>query len=200
MAFWNAPNAVEDHAKRACEAVLESKRATLRLYASGVWKGLPPLTTRFGIHRASVMVGHFGAVRRMSYTALGDGVNLAARLEPLCKQYGVTVLASETIVKDAAPDFVFRRIDRVAVKGKTQGIDVYELLGKRGEEIRGLDRFERYEEGFTRYLARDFDGVIRLLEGQLDDAPSRVLSERCRELRGEAPPADWNGVHVASTK
>src|SRR5215472_1511829 len=101
MAFWNAPTERGDHTERACSAVLACLRHTGELYASAPWKGLPPLFTRFGLHRATVMVGHFGAPERLSYTALGDGVNLASRLEGLCKQYGVYVLASETIVEQA---------------------------------------------------------------------------------------------------
>jgi adenylate cyclase len=132
MALWNAPSPVSSHGKAACRAALACMEATCALYASKAWAGLPPLTTRFGLHRARVMVGHFGAPTRISYTALGDGVNVAARLEPLCKQYGVTTLVSESIVEDAKDAFVFRRIDRVAVKGKSRGLDVYELLGAVG--------------------------------------------------------------------
>ncbi len=152
MAFWNAPQPTPEHPKRACKAVLACKESLARLYASPAWKGLPSLVTRFGVHEAEVMVGHFGAPTRLSYTALGDGVNLAARLEPLCKQYGVTVLVSETIAKGAGTDFAFRRIDRVAVKGKARGIDVYELLGKAGEAVTGLAEARRYEEAFDAYL------------------------------------------------
>lgn len=200
MAFWNAPAKVEHDAERACEAVLACQRATAELFASPYWNGLPPVVTRFGLHRAEVMVGHFGAPTRLSYTALGDGVNLAARLEPLCKQYGVTVLASETIVSEAAPSFVFRRVDRVAVKGKARGVDVHELLGKRGDVIANLSEAERYEEAFEAYLGRDFGRAEALLKTQLHDPPSAVLSERCRLLDGAPPPADWTGVHIAKTK
>ena len=175
--------------------------AARRLYASEAWSGLPALVTRFGLHRASVMVGHFGAPTRLSYTALGDGVNLAARLEPLCKQYGVIALASDAIVAEARDEFLFRRIDRVAVKGKTQGIDVYELLGKKGEAIPNLERARRYEEAFDAYLARDFARAEGILAAQAEaDPPSAVLLERCRVMRDAPPPAGWEGIHVASSK
>jgi adenylate cyclase len=173
--------------------------ATRALYASKAWAGLPPLTTRFGLHHARVMVGHFGAPTRISYTALGDGVNVAARLEPLCKQYGVTTLVSESIVEEAKDDFVFRRIDRVAVKGKSRGLDVYELLGPAGT-TKG-PRFERYEEAFDAYLAREFARAATILEPlRSEDPPSAVLHARCKEL-GTRPPAEgWTGVHVAASK
>ena len=140
MAFWNAPRRVPDHALRACRAVLACMKTTRALYASPAWEGLPPLFTRYGVHTARVLVGHFGAPERFSYTALGDGVNLAARLEPLCKQYGVAALVSEAVVAAVARDLgqggagggmAFRRIDKVAVKGKQQAVRGLRAAGRR---------------------------------------------------------------------
>ncbi|HEX3854047.1 MAG TPA: adenylate/guanylate cyclase domain-containing protein [Polyangiaceae bacterium] len=201
MAFWNAPLDVERHAERACEAVVACKEATAALYGSAAWQGLPPLVTRFGLHTADVMVGHFGARSRFNYTALGDGVNLAARLEPLCKQYGVTALVSGVIALAARDKFVFRRVDRVAVKGKAEAIDVYELLGRSGVELPNLAHAQRYEAAFAAYLARDFAGAAALLtDSKNNDPPSAVLHARCQELRATPPPPDWGGVHVAASK
>ena len=203
MALWNAPTPVPDHARHACRAVLACMAAAEKLYASSAWEGLSPMVTRFGLHKARVMVGHFGAPTRLGYTALGDGVNLAARLEPLCKQYGVVVLVSESIVADAKDEFVFRRVDRVAVKGKTTGIDVYELLGCKHDGIpeERLQRGRRHEEAFEAYLVRDFERAAALLEEQVSvDPPSAVLHARCLALAATPPPADWAGVHVASSK
>ncbi len=204
MALWNAPTPVPGHARRACRAVLACMAAADELYASSAWTGLPPMVTRFGLHKGRVLVGHFGAPTRLGYTALGDGVNLAARLEPLCKQYGVVVLVSESIVAEAKDDFVFRRVDRVAVKGKSTGIDVYELLGAKGDVIpkERLDRARRHEDAFDAYLVRDFERAAALLEEQVAvDPPSAILHARCRELAASPPPPDdWTGVHVASSK
>ena len=201
MAFWNAPAPVPHHSAHMCRAVLDGMDAARRLYASPRWAGLPSLVTRFGLHRSRALVGNFGAPGRLSYTALGDGVNLAARLEPLCKQYGVVTLASETVVADVGEAFVFRRVDRVAVKGKTTGIEVFELLGAAGDDIPRLDQARRYERAFDAYLARDFRGAMGLLVDQRDaDPPSAVLYERCERYCESPPPADWDGVHVASSK
>jgi adenylate cyclase len=194
MAFWNAPRSAQDHAVRACRAALACLRATRELYASPAWDGLPPLVTRFGLHTARVMVGHFGAPERLAYTALGDGVNLAARLEGLCKQYGVVVLASETIVKAAGGGFHVRRIDRVAVKGKREAVDVYELMEAPS------DAAHTYEEAFGAYLARDFERARGLLLAQPDDPPSRVLAARCDAFAADPPPPDWDGTHHATSK
>jgi adenylate cyclase len=175
---------------------LEAER---RLFASPEWEGRPPLHTRFGIHRDRVMVGHFGAPDRMSFTALGDGVNLASRLEGLNKQYGTTVLVSEAVQEDAKEDFAFRLVDVVAVKGRTRGVRVYELLGRLDAAAdRGRER--AYERALERYWARDFSGALAILEPQLADPPSHVLAERARALAANPPPAEWDGVYVARAK
>ena len=200
MAFWNAPTPCLDHARRACLAALACMRATRELYASPAWAGLPPLFTRFGLHRANVMVGHFGAPERLSYTALGDGVNLASRLEGLCKQYGVAALASEAIVGQVGEEFAFRFIDKVAVKGKTEAVRVYELLGLRVDCADELARAQTYEQALEAYFARDFSRALSLLGASGDDAASRVLADRCRAMLAHPPPPDWNGVYVATAK
>jgi adenylate cyclase len=202
MAIWNAPHPVRDHARKACEAALACVDATRTLFASHVWEGMPPLMTRFGLHHDAVMVGHFGAPDRMSFTAIGDGVNLASRLEGLNKVYGTAILASEAIYEEARSAFVFRHVDRVAVKGRSKGVEVYELIGRIGAPDRDarIANARTYERALSAYLARDFGGALTLLEAQLDDPPSGVLAERCRRLLERPPPADWNGTHAATTK
>jgi adenylate cyclase len=201
MAFWNAPTPCEDHARRACSAVLECMRQTRRLYDSDAWKGLPQLHTRFGVHTARVMVGHFGAPDRFSYTALGDGVNLAARLEPLCKQYGVSVLVSEATVSATGGMFAFRLVDRVAVKGKQQSVRVYELLGLPEECAEAIAKARAYEAALEAYFARDFQGALERLEPITGwDGPGRVLAQRCAQMIAHPPPEDWDGVWVATSK
>ncbi len=200
MAFWNAPAHCEDHSARACRAVLACMRQAEQLYASPAWKGFAPLFTRFGLHRAEAMVGHFGAPERLSYTALGDGVNLASRLEGLCKLYGVAALASEAIVNHVGDEFAFRFIDRVAVKGKAQSVRVYELLGIPAECREALERAKTYEQGLLAYFARDFPRALGILRSMGDDPPSRVLATRCKQMIAEPPPPEWNGIYVATTK
>ncbi len=200
MAFWNAPVRVEDHAVRACRAALGCIEQTRALYASPDWKGLPALFTRFGLHTATVMVGNFGSQERLSYTALGDGVNVASRLEGLCKQYDVGVLASEAIVEAVGDAFVFRRLDKVAVRGKKQWVQVYELMGEAGSCDALLPTVRAYEAALDAYLARDFGKGLATLEPLAADPPSRHLAERCRDLLEHPPPEDWDGVYVATSK
>ena len=200
MAFWNAPSALPDHSRHACAAALACMHATDELYASPEWNDMSPLFTRFGLHRARVMVGHFGAPDRLSYTALGDGVNLASRLEGLCKEYGVAILASEALVHSVGDEFEFRLVDKVAVKGKTEAVRVYELLGRRGARDTRKDVVTPYERGLAAYFERDFAGALRDLEAIDDDGPSATLIARCRRLIEHPPPEGWDGVYVATSK
>jgi adenylate cyclase len=197
MALWNAPRLQPDHAHKACSGILACRQATARLYRSQAWAGLPSLRTRYGLHCDVVMVGHFGAPDRFSYTAIGDGVNLASRLEGLCKQYDVDVVVSDPVVAAVGDAFLFRRLDRVAVKGRSQGMMVYELLGAAATKPAAV---RAYEAAFDAYLRRDFAGAAAQLRGNTDDGPSRVLLQRCRELLAHPPPPQWDGVHVAATK
>jgi adenylate cyclase len=174
--------------------------ATRELYSSEAWADLPPLFTRFGLNTARVMVGHFGAPQRLAYTALGDGVNLAARLEPLCKHYGVAVLAGEAIVEQAGDDLMFRLVDQVAVKGKSRGLRVYELLGARGECVDASVTVRAYERALDIYWAGNFAQARDLFATIENDPPSRVMLARCEAMLLHAPPEDWNGVYVATSK
>ncbi len=201
MALWNAPSPVDHHPRQACRAVLECKRAARTLYASPRWRGRPALVTRFGLHTDRVLVGHFGAPERMSYTALGDGVNLASRLEALGKQYGVTALVSEAVMRAAGAGLRFRRIDKVAVKGKSAAVVVYELLDPDDTDAAGASTVQTYEDAFDDYLARRFEAAaLRLGPQAEDDAPSRLLVERCRHLITSPPPPSWDGVYAATSK
>jgi adenylate cyclase len=199
MALWNAPEPAANHALLACEAALRCRAAGEILSQSPEWHRWPAFETRFGLHLGTALVGHFGAPDRMNYTALGDAVNLASRLEGLNKLYGTSIIVSSAIAKSAADDFEFRLLDLVAVKGKTTAIEIYELLGRKGETTR-CEAVIAYENAFAAYAARDFTGAIAMLVAHPADAPSAVLLRRCREYLEEPPPVDWHGVYMATGK
>ncbi len=204
MVLWNAPDPVPDHAIAACRAALACAAATDAVARSPFWQqaGLAPLRTRFGLHADRVMVGHFGAPDRLSYTAMGDGVNLAARLEGLNKMYGTTILASQAIHDRVGDRFIFRRVDRVAVKGRGQSIFVYELLGAAGEPAAAARQaaLAPYERALAAAHQRQFQQALDLLAPLAEDGASAVLADRCRHWQRSPPPADWDGTWVAAEK
>jgi adenylate cyclase len=200
MALWNAPEPVGDHARMACAAALKCRDAGRALARAPEWKGLPAFVTRFGLHRDTALVGHFGAPDPMNYTAIGDAVNLAARLEALNKYYGTTIIVSEKIVEAVGDEFAFRLLDRVAVKGKTLAVKIFELLGENEPNGARGDAVADYEKAFDRYLERDFNSAFEILKAHEADPPSAVLIERCREYLKQPPPQNWDGIFVAQSK
>jgi adenylate cyclase len=129
MVFWNAPHPQPDHVARACRAVLAAKAAGERLNTEFEADGLKPFFTRFGIHVGEAVVGNVGSTERMNYTALGNTVNLAARLEGLNKETGTTVLVSEDVYRRVEGLFKFRALDAVVAKGMTKETRIFELTG-----------------------------------------------------------------------
>ena len=129
MVFWNAPNPQPDHVARACRAALAAKAAGERLNVEFEAEGLTPFITRFGIHVGEAVVGNVGSTERMNYTALGNTVNLAARLEGLNKQVGTTILVSEDVYLRVRDHFKFSALDAVVAKGMTKETRIFELVG-----------------------------------------------------------------------
>jgi adenylate cyclase len=129
MVFWNAPNPQPDHIERACRAALSAKAAGAKLNAQFVSEGLKPFFTRFGIHVGDAVVGNLGSLERMNYTALGNTVNLASRLEGLNKQFGTTILVSEDVYVRVQDRFQFKPLESIVAKGMTKETRVFELVG-----------------------------------------------------------------------
>ncbi len=204
MAFWGAPLNVEDHAKQACEAALQCVRRTRELEKR--IPGMPEMYTRIGIHSASVMVGNFGSAKRLNYTCIGDGVNLAARLEGLSKVYGTHIIISDATWEQVKDTFLARRLDRVAVKGKEEPGFIYELVGRRGEtdDVITEETIALYEKGYALYLERKWDEAISAFEQVLarkpDDKASELMIESCKEFNQRPPGNKWRGTRVMTKK
>ena len=132
MAFWGAPALLEDHALRACVAALRIQRGMEELNAQWQAEGDEPLRVRIGIHCDAVLVGNIGSRERMSYTVLGDGVNVAARLEGMNKEFRTTICISHATFREAGENLCVRPIDEVTVKGRRGLVPIYELLGAYG--------------------------------------------------------------------
>ena len=129
MVFWNAPNPQPDHVERACRAVLAGRAACDKLNFQFEAEGLKRFFTRFGIHVGEAVVGNLGSTERMNYTALGNTVNLAARLEGLNKQFGTSILVSESVYLRVQHCFQFRPFEAVVAKGMTKETRIFELVG-----------------------------------------------------------------------
>jgi adenylate cyclase len=204
MAFWGAPEVVEDHAARACEAALGCQRELERMQREGSAE-MKRLATRIGLATGEVLVGNIGTPERLNYTVMGDVVNLASRLEGLNKQYGTRVMASEETVRAANGRVVARAIDVVAVKGKARGVRVYELMARASEgDARAARVGALSEEALEAYLGRDFARAEARWAAVLDELPgdraASLMRDRAREYGAHPPPAEWNGVYVAHEK
>jgi class 3 adenylate cyclase len=145
MAFWGAPAHRDDHVMRACCGALRAARRMQQLNAEWSAQGRPPLHLRIGLHCANVLVGNVGSSARLSYTVMGDGVNVAARLEGMNKVFGTTICVSDSVFNAVASEVVARPLRHVHVKGRKQEFMVYELLGMTGDgdaeiEARSSDR------------------------------------------------------------
>lgn len=132
MAFWGAPNLLEDHAWHACVAALRVQHGMIALNERWTGENDRPLKVRIGIHSDAVLVGNIGSAERMSYTVVGDGVNIASRLEGVNKEYGTRVCISHSVFKEAGERLLVRPIDEVTVKGRRAPVPIYELMAAYG--------------------------------------------------------------------
>ena len=199
MALFGAPTASDTHVADAVHAVLDMVAWLNTFNAQCEASGEPPLVTGLGLACGPAFVGNIGARERLNYTALGDTVNLASRLEGATKQMGCDVLCSEDVVAAAGNGFVWRKIDKIAVKGKSVPVGVYEPLGREGEVDAALATFGRqYDAALNAYHGRSFEDALVQLDA-LDparhtDASVLRLQQLCHWYLSDAPPGDWDGV------
>jgi len=201
MAFWGAPIDNPKHAMSAVRAAWNCIQKLNELNRKWKDSGIPEFTTRFGISSGEAVVGNVGASSRLNYTALGDNVNLASRMEELNKYYGTTILVTSSVVSQTDDVFMFRHVDRGAVKGKLQMEEIFELLGPIDlvpEDIRLYK--ELYEEAFNLYLKRDFSGAISRLDmlklPYQEEKSVKHLKEACVGFIKTPPDNDWKGVRI----
>lgn len=197
MAFWGAPVELDNHAYHACLAAVTCQDQLVRLFRQWENNGKKRFTTRIGIHTAEVIVGNMGYEERLNYTVIGDGVNLCSRLEGLNKFYGTGTLVSHATTALVRDHFEFRHVDRVAVQGKTEGVEVFELLALKGDLPVNLRKLmDLYESGLAVYRQRDWKFALQhfntVLKYRPGDGPSQVLATRCRRFMAQSPPDTWD--------
>eukprot|EP00667_Euglena_gracilis_P001692 EG_transcript_1692 len=180
MAFWNMPRRVEHHEQRAVEAALACRAALPRLHDKG-WK----VDFRIGINTGNCQVGNFGSRDRLNFTAIGDNVNVASRLEALCKAYRTSLLVSGTTHAGLTPGmFLTRLVDKVSVKGKRSVTVLHEVLGWRQDTTQNdLLNCLEYETAFQQYVKGDYTVARDMWErgAARGDATAQMMAERLRD-------------------
>jgi class 3 adenylate cyclase len=193
MAFWNAPVQRPDHVLRACAGALRAARRMERINDAWETEGRPRIRIRIGLNCATVLVGNVGSSTRLSYTALGDGVNVAARLEGINKLFGTTICISDSIFEHARAEILARPLKRVQVKGRKTKFMIYELLALRASDdpaLRVRDRDEQLcamtWQASEHIEAGDFAAAERAYRAILDNFPSdpvaKFMLENCEAM------------------
>ena len=206
MAVFGTPLAHEDDPDRALRAAINMMRALEGFNAERRAAALKPVEIGVGINTDSIVSGNIGSPKRMDYTVIGDGVNLASRLESACKQYGARVLVSEYTYKQLKSTYRVREVDRVIVKGKTQPVDVLEVLDYHTEESfpNIIEVLGHFRDGIQCYRKQQWDAAEKAFNEALGLAPedfvSKLYLERCEHLRADPPAEDWEGVWVMTSK
>jgi adenylate cyclase len=198
MALFGVPVARADHAQMACHAALKHLAYSRNPDASrSDTQSRFHRSTRIGINSGDIIAGNIGSARRMDFTAIGDEVNLAGRLEGVNKIYGTRILLGENTRALLGPEFIVREIDSITVMGKTKAIRIFELVGLAGDSI-DLDGIKTYETALEMYRRGEFEEAgVRFRS--LSDEASAVMADRCEQLI-TAPRTDWNGVYNLTTK
>ena len=221
MAFWNAPLVDEDHARDACESALLMIDAlkvlndTLEQEAEEEGREHRPIKIGIGLNTGEACVGNMGSEQRFDYSVLGDSVNLASRLEGQSKAYGVTIVIGD-VTAELAPDYAEVELDLIKVKGKTEAVRIHALLGD--PEVAQNPEFlalkETHNRILTTYRSQDWTGTVEAM----NEARAKIQTmnglglvheldrfydlyvERMEVFKTEPPPADWDGVFVATSK
>ena len=209
MAFWNAPLDVEEQEKKACLTSVQMYEALEVLNAELESDGLLPINIGVGINSGAVVVGNMGSDQRFDYSVLGDAVNLAARLEGQTKGYGVKTIIGEETAKEIDDVFATLEIDNIAVKGKTEGVRIFTVLGEHkwwNENSAYVPETKQHDTMLELYRMQKFDVAIKWCNdlkgaflGTMDDY-YEIWIARCEEMKTQNLPKDWDGVYRPTTK
>ncbi|HUF62999.1 MAG TPA: adenylate/guanylate cyclase domain-containing protein [Verrucomicrobiales bacterium] len=205
LALYNAPESLEGHSAAACRAALGCVAELERLNGVRRREGRPELRARIGINTAEVLLGNLGTRERFSYTAVGDGVNLASRLEGLNKLYGSSILVGDACRWSASESFVWRKVDCIAVLGRSRPVVIWEPLGQTGgvspRRMLGRDLYERALENYFQGSFAEAQVLFaQVVSAFPHDGPAAVMLRRTEEFIRGRVDANWNGVFLAPSK
>ncbi len=205
IAFFGAPNELENQAETACITCVEMQKRLHELRNKWKAEGRPELMMRIGLCTGFAVVGNMGSRSRMDYTMMGDTVNTAARLEGVNKIYGIYTLVCEKTFSKASGRIWGREIDAIRVVGKKEPVRVYQLLGMSDDLDENLLKMTNfYAKGLQLYRKRKWDEAIGYFKEALnidpEDGPSKTMSKRCLEYKSDPPKEDWNGAFSMTTK
>jgi adenylate cyclase len=206
MAAFGLPIAHDDDEDRAVRAAIAMLRECRRWSAERVKRGQRQVEMGIGLNTDMVVSGNIGSAKRMDYTIIGDGVNLASRLESACKIYSAQILLSENTYGRLRGTYRIRNIDQVVVKGKSEPVSVYEVLDHHTEDTfpKAMDVVGHFNEGMQHYRAARFAKAIgqfsKALEFNPNDRLSALYIDRCQHLDRHPPGQDWKGVWVMTNK
>jgi adenylate cyclase len=205
LAAFGLPLAHVDDVDRAVRAAISMISSLFEWNQRRALAGHRPLDMGIGINTGMLVAGNIGSPKRMDFTMIGDGVNLASRLERGCKQYSARILISEYTFGRLKGVYRIREVDHVVFQGKTEPVAVYEVLDYHTRETfpNLMDAVNYFRDGIEKYRRGDWEQAIEsfgeTLRANPGDALSRTYIERCRVLADD-PPADWNGIWVMTSK
>lgn len=204
MAFWGAPLKDKFHAKHAINAALSMQHAVTKLKTVFANKGWAEINIGIGLNTGLMSVGDMGSKFRRNYTVLGDSVNLASRIEGLTKYYGAKIIVTE-FTQAGQNHFVFRKLDRVRVKGKKHGVEIYEPLGhvKNFSPVL-MKKVQKYHLALEYYFNQQWDNSLELFTELAQKNPHEKLYQlylhRIQDFKINPPPADWDGIYTHTEK
>jgi adenylate cyclase len=205
MAYWNAPRDCDDYAFKACKTAIQGLHNLSFLQKEWARLNKPVFKARVGINTGNVVLGNIGTEEHLSYTVIGDNVNLASRLEGLNKVYDTTIMISDATLKACDDRLVSRPIDLVGVKGKDKKIMVHELMGLTNETSSKIEKFcTDFKIAFSAYVKKDWPVGLSLFQKLASENPDdklcQIYVDRCKDYQQNPPDASWDGGYQFNEK
>ena len=206
MCIFGTPVPHEDDPDRAVRAAIRMMTDLKVFNDKRSTEGKMPIDHGMGINTDSIVSGNIGSPKRMDYTVIGDGVNLAARIESACKQYGAHILISEFTYKAVKATYRTRQVDYVIVKGKTEPVGIYEVLDFHDDESYPnlVEALGLFNDGYRSWNLGKWDQATKLFNSvkklNPNDKGAQLYLDRCTHMKKNPPKGTWDGVWVMTTK